>query len=100
MTTEFLQNEEVMFTQAFGLSEVFKAYAENCDKWLIEKVTFNNEDGSVEIHLGNRPIIIQSRNGQEPLYLVADMETNEQYPTYVFQQAVEMSYILNTPENV
>jgi len=100
METTFLQNEEVMFTQAFGLSEVFKAYAENCDKWLIEKVTFNNENGSVQIHLGNRPIIIESIGGQQAQFVVTELETNEQGVCYNFEQAVEMSYILNTPNNV
>lgn len=65
------------FCEAMGLSNVFKAYAEECSREDIMEVGFNANSGYVYIALENG-ITIASCMGQRVEYIVTDFETGEE----------------------
>lgn len=75
---EIYNLESPAFCEAMGLSNVFKAYAEECSREEIEQVGFNENSGYVYIALGNS-ISICSMLGQRVEFLVTDFETGEEF---------------------
>jgi hypothetical protein len=65
------------FCEAMGLSNVFKAYAEECSREDIMEVGFNANSGYVYIALENG-ITIASCMGQRVEYIVTDFESGEE----------------------
>lgn len=65
------------FCEAMGLSNVFKAYAEECSGEEIMEVGFNPNSGYVYIALENG-IQIASCMGQRVEYITFDFETGEE----------------------
>jgi hypothetical protein len=65
------------FCEAMGLSNVFKAYAEECSREDIMEVGFNANSGYVYIALENG-ITIASSMGQRVEYIVTDFESGEE----------------------
>lgn len=65
------------YCEAMGLSNVFKAYAEECSREDIMEVGFNANSGYVYIALENG-ITIASSMGQRVEYIVTDFETGEE----------------------
>lgn len=70
--------ESPAFCEAMGISNVFKAYAEECSREEIQEVGFNSNSGYVYIALENG-ISICSMLGQRVEYLVTDFETGEEF---------------------
>lgn len=70
--------ESPAFCEAIGLSNVFKAYAEECSREDIMEVGFNSNSGYVYIALENG-ISICSMLGQRVEYLITDFETGEEF---------------------
>ena len=70
--------ESPEYYEAIGLSNVFKAYAEDCSREEILEVGFNPNSGYVYIALENG-ISICSMLGQRVEYLVTDFETDEEF---------------------
>jgi hypothetical protein len=69
--------DSIAFCEAMGLSNVFKAYAEECSREDIIEVGFNANSGYVYIALENG-ITIASSMGQRVEYIVTDFETGEE----------------------
>lgn len=69
--------ERPAFCEAMGLSNVFKAYAEECSREDIMEVGFNSNSGYVYIALENG-ISICSMLGQRVEFLVTDFDTDEE----------------------
>lgn len=69
--------ESPAFCEAMGLSNVFKAYAEECSREDIMEVGFNSNSGYVYIALENG-ISICSMLGQRVEFLVTDFDTDEE----------------------
>ncbi len=69
--------DSIAFCEAMGLSNVFKAYAEECSREDIMEVGFNINSGYVYIVLENG-ITIASLVGQRVEYIVTDFETGEE----------------------
>ena len=69
--------DSIAFCEAMGLSNVFKAYAEECSREDIMEVGFNANSGYVYIALENG-ITIASSMGQRVEYIVTDFETGEE----------------------
>jgi len=65
------------FCEAMGLSNVFKAYAEECSREDIMEIGFNPNSGYVYIALENG-IQIASCMGQRVEYITVDFETGEE----------------------
>lgn len=65
------------FCEAMGLSNVFKAYAEECSREDIMEIGFNANSGYVYIALENG-ITIASSMGQRVEYIVTDFESGEE----------------------
>ena len=65
------------FCEAMGLSNVFKAYAEECSREEIMEVGFNHNSGYVYIALENG-ISICSMLGQRVEFLVTDFDNGEE----------------------
>jgi galactokinase len=69
--------DSIAFCEAMGLSNVFKAYAEECSREDIMEIGFNANSGYVYIALENG-ITIASSMGQRVEYIVTDFETGEE----------------------
>jgi galactokinase len=69
--------DSIAFCEAMGLSNVFKAYAEECSREDIMEIGFNANSGYVYIELENG-ITIASSMGQRVEYIVTDFETGEE----------------------
>ena len=69
--------DSIAFCEAMGLSNVFKAYAEECSREDIMEVGFNANSGYVYIALENG-ITIASCMGQRVEYIVTDFESGEE----------------------
>lgn len=80
--------ESPAYCEAIGLSNVFKAYAEDCSREEIQEVGFNPNSGYVYIALENS-ISICSMLGQRVEYLVTDFETGEEFFFDNYTQAIE-----------
>jgi hypothetical protein len=74
---EIYNLESPAFCEAMGLSNVFKAYAEECIREEIQEVGFNANSGYVYIALENG-ISICSCMGQRIEFLVFNFETGEE----------------------
>jgi galactokinase len=69
--------DSIAFCEAMGLSNVFKAYAEECSREDIMEIGFNANSGYVYIALENG-ITIASSMGQRVEYIVTDFESGEE----------------------
>ena len=74
------------YCEAIGLSNVFKAYAEECSREDIMIVGFNSNSGYVYISLENG-ISICSMLGQRIEYLLTDFETGEEHFFNSYEEA-------------
>lgn len=81
--------ESPAYCEAIGISNVFKAYAEDCKIEEIAEVGFNDNSGYVYIALKNG-IVIGSRLGQRVEYLIKDFETGEELFFDNYTQAEKM----------
>lgn len=82
--------ESLAYCEAMGLSNVFKAYAEECSGEDIFEIGFNSNNGYVYIALEIN-IIICSMLGQRVEYLVTDFETGEEFFFDNYNEAIEKS---------
>lgn len=80
--------ESPAFCEAMGLSQVFKAYANNCSREDIMEVGFNANSGYVYIALENG-ISIGSCMGKDVEFIVTDFETGEEFFLETYDEAVE-----------
>jgi len=78
--------DSIAACEAHGLSEVFKAYAENCSGEDIMEIGFNPNSGYVYIALENG-IQIASRMGQSVEFIVTDFEDEQEYFFEQYQHA-------------
>lgn len=77
--------------EAHGLSEVFKAYAENCSGEDIMEIGFNPNSGYVYIALENG-IQIASCMGQSVEFIVTDFEDEQEYFFEQYQHAENLIF--------
>jgi len=70
-------NESIAYCEAMGLSNCFKAYANECNGEYIESIGFNPNSGYVYISLGNG-VSICSFMGERCEFLITDFETGEE----------------------
>ena len=77
------------YCEAIGISEVFKAYAENCSREYINEggVGFNPNSGYVYLSLENG-VCICSMLGRKVEYLVTNFDTGEEHFFDTYEEAI------------
>lgn len=85
----------IAYSEAMGLSNCFKAYADYCGGEEIMEVGFNPNSGYVYIALENG-ISICSCLGREVEYLVLDFEDGEEFFFDSYKEAGEKAEQLNS----
>lgn len=91
-------NGYICSLEAYGLSKVFSAYADDCPAEYIQEIGFNSSSGYVFIALENG-IQICSRLGQRVIYLITDFETGEETFFESYTQAEQKLEEINNQEN-
>ena len=96
LTIYNLTNDGICVCEAYGLSKVFEAYADNCAKESILEggIGFNPNSGYVYIALENG-ISICSMLGRNAEYLVTNFESGEETFFDNYEEAEEFSQTLN-----
>ena len=80
-------SESIASCEAYGLSNCFKAYADNCRGEYIMEIGFNPNSGYTYIALENG-ISICSMLGREVEFLVTDFEDGEEYFHDTYEEAL------------
>lgn len=84
----FVNLESPAYCEAKGLSKVFKAYANQCEREDILEVGFNKNSGYVYIALENG-ISICSMLGRDVEYIVTDFEDGTEYFLETYTESEE-----------
>ena len=82
----------IAHSEAVGLSNVFKAYAYECNRESIESIGFNPNSGYVYIALENG-ISICSCMGEEPEFLVTDFNSGDEKFFDSYDEALNYEFI-------
>jgi hypothetical protein len=87
-------NNSIAYCEAKGLSEIFAAYAEYATGEEITQIGFNQYTGYVYIALENG-VQIASAFARGIEYIVADVETGQEYFFDLYSEAVEFLEKIN-----
>jgi hypothetical protein len=83
-----VSNQGLAVAEAWGLSNVFLAYADNCAGEDINEIGFNSMSGYVYIALENG-IQIASAFGQQVEYIISDIMNDEEFFFDDYETALE-----------
>jgi len=89
METNLTNN--IAYCEAMGLSNCFKAYADNASGEYIENIGFNPNSGYIYIYIENG-ISICSILGREVEYLVTDPESGEEIFLETYIEALNYNF--------
>jgi hypothetical protein len=88
-------SSSIAYCEAMGLSNCFKAYADDCASEEIMEVGFNSNSGYVYIALDNS-ISICSCMGKEVEYLVTNFDDGEEFFFESYKEAMEKQEQFNS----
>lgn len=94
MLTIYGLDLNIAYKEAIGLSKVFDAYAEECNREDIMQIGFNSNSGYIYIALENG-ISICSCFGQSVEYLVTNMDDGEEFFFDTYEEADQKQNELN-----